>query len=245
MAGKPYGMICPVTRACEILEPRWTIAILVGLWAGATKFNALRREVGNISPALLSKRLKELEALKLVERIEDGATGTVDYMRTEMAIALEPALTAMAEWAQCSIDAETATCSAGAADLMWNMRKYFVSEALPERRIVVQFRFADVRSEYDRYWVLFQPGAPVEICTSIPGFDVDLFVETNVMSLLGIFLGRTSFAREIDLGETYLAGDPVLSRSIDRWLGLHNYAALEGVTQLPDQRSKPAPRLPP
>ena len=58
---KPYGMICPITRACDILEPRWTIPILVGLWAGATRFNDLRREVGSISPALLSRRLKELE----------------------------------------------------------------------------------------------------------------------------------------------------------------------------------------
>jgi len=235
---KPYGMICPITRACEILEPRWTIAILVGLWAGATKFNELRREVGSISPALLSKRLKELEDMNLVERHEDPASGSVDYLRTEMAIALEPALTAMAEWAQCSVDAETAICSASATNLMWNMRKYFVAEELPRRRVVVQFRFADETSEYDRHWVVLQPDAPVEICTSIPGFNIDLFVETTVVSLMAVFMGKSSFSRELELGEVYFSGDPVLSKTISRWLKPHNYAAFEGVTQLPDQRSR-------
>ena len=81
MSSKPYGLICPITRACDVLEPRWTIPILSELWAGATKFNEVRRGVGNISPALLSKRLKELEERGLIERIEDPATGAVDYVR--------------------------------------------------------------------------------------------------------------------------------------------------------------------
>lgn len=84
MSRKPYGMICPITRACELLEPRWTIAIIVAMWAGATKFNEIRREIGSISPSLLSKRLKELEQLRLIERIDDPATGAVDYVRTPM-----------------------------------------------------------------------------------------------------------------------------------------------------------------
>lgn len=40
---RPYGMICPITRACDVLEPRWTIPILVSLWAGEMRFNDMRR----------------------------------------------------------------------------------------------------------------------------------------------------------------------------------------------------------
>ncbi|SDJ44898.1 winged helix-turn-helix transcriptional regulator [Lutimaribacter saemankumensis] len=238
MKQKPYGLICPITRACELLEPRWTIAILVGLWSGASKFNELRREVGSISPTLLSRRLKELEELGLVERVKDPATGAVDYIRTETAIALEPALKALGEWAQCHVDAQTAMESASAASLMWDMRKYFVVDELPRRRVVLQFRFSDEPSEYDRYWVVIQPGAPVEICTSIPGYDVDLYVEANVISLLGIFMGRSTFEREEELGELYYSGDALLSRTISRWLRPHNYASFEGIRQLPEDRRR-------
>jgi DNA-binding HxlR family transcriptional regulator len=232
MSRKPYGMICPITRVCEILEPRWTIAIIVGLWAGATKFNDLRREVGSISPALLSKRLRDLEAMGLVQRVADPATGSVDYLRTEAAIALEPALNALAEWAQCHVDAATALCTSTVSNLMWNMRNYFVAEALPRRRLVIQFRFADPGLEYDTYWALIQPGEATEICTSIPGFDIDLYVETNRVSLHGILLGRTSIAREIDEGGLFLSGDAVLSRTMHRWLKLSDYARFDGIAML-------------
>lgn len=237
MTRMPYGMICPITRACEILEPRWTIPILVGLWAGATKFNDLRREVGNISPALLSKRLKDLESMGFVERICDPSTGSVDYIRTEAAIALEPALDALAQWAQCHIEAEAALCTTSVSNLMWGMRKVFDEDALPRRRLVMQFRFSDPGLEYDTYWALVQPGVPVEICMSIPGFDVDLYVETNRISLLGILLGRTSVARELESGQLFLGGDPVLARTMQRWLKLGDYAKFEGIAMLPRERT--------
>ncbi len=99
MSTKPYR-ICPISHACDVLEPRWTIPILTEMWNGSTRFNDIRRGVGSISPTLLSKRLKELEKQGLVERIEDTATGQVDYVRTQRAIDLEPVLDALGSWAQ-------------------------------------------------------------------------------------------------------------------------------------------------
>lgn len=244
MPQKPYGMICPITRACDILEPRWTIPILVGLWAGSTRFNDLRREVGSISPALLSRRLKDLEEMGLVERITDPATGSVDYLRTEAAIALEPALNALAQWAQCFIEAEVALCTATVSNLMWNMRKAFVADALPHRRLVMQFRFADPDLEYSTYWAILQPGAEPEICTSIPGFDIDLYVETNRVSLHGILLGRATIAGELANGQLYLSGDAVLARTMPHWLKRGDYAQFEGIAMLPVARRRPEEVIP-
>ncbi|NNL35500.1 MAG: helix-turn-helix transcriptional regulator [Silicimonas sp.] len=237
MSKKPYGMICPITRVCEILEPRWTIAIIVALWAGNTKFNDIRREIGSISPGLLTKRLRELEGLGLVERIEDRATGKIDYLRTEKAIALEPALELLAKWSQQHVDGITALCTASASSLMRKMRKILDSDALPDRRVVIQFHFAE-DLEYDTYWVLANPGAPIEICTSIPGYDIDLFVETTAMSLVAYLLGRTTIAREKDLGELFLSGDAVLSRTIEQWLPQGEYAQFANVKELSEDTSQ-------
>ena len=99
MPSKSYGLFCPLAMACEILEPRWTMLILNELWSGATRFSEIRRGVPGISPTLLSKRLKEMEKRGLIERLEDTAKGTVDYIRTPMAIELEPALMSLGEWA--------------------------------------------------------------------------------------------------------------------------------------------------
>ena len=36
MPGKSYGLFCPVSKACELLEPRWTIQILCEMAGGNT-----------------------------------------------------------------------------------------------------------------------------------------------------------------------------------------------------------------
>lgn len=232
MNSRPYGMICPITMACELLEPRWTIPILTEIWSGSSRFNDIRRGVGNISSALLSKRLREMQGKGLVERIEDPATGRVDYVRTSMSIALEPALNALAVWAQRHIDAEQALCNTSLPALMWNLRRSLNIDALPKRRVVIRFHFSDPDLDYDTYWVLAQPGAGVELCTAIPGFDVDLFVETTVQSMGGILTARSSVSRELDRGSLFVSGDAHMAKTIARWLPRSDYAEVDGIAMI-------------
>ncbi len=217
MNSKPYGLICPITHACDVLEPRWTIPILSEMWGGSTRFNDIRRGVGNISTALLSRRLKELAEQGLIERIKDPATGQVDYIRTQRAIDLEPALDALGKWAQCNIEARDALENLTVSKLMWQMRNYIDPDQLPSRQLVFQFRFTDPDLDYDKYWALVRPGFPIEICTAIPDYDVDLFIETNCKSLSSIILSRTTIARELENGRLFLSGDAMLSRTMNRW----------------------------
>jgi DNA-binding HxlR family transcriptional regulator len=234
MTRRPYGLICPISLASETLEPRWTIQILTELWNGSTRFNDIRKGVGNISSAILSRRLKEMEALGLVDRVEDKAAGTVDYFRTEKSIRLEPAMNALAEWAQCNIEAEIALSNADASTVMWVVRRKIDLAELPRRRAVIRFHFRDdPPPKYPHYWFVVEPGAELpELCSLDPGRDVDLYVETGVVSLGAILEGRSSIEREKEKGSLFLSGDPVLARSMDRWLRSSVYAALEGIVQL-------------
>ena len=61
MTAGSYNQFCPVAMASEVLCSRWTMLILRELVLGSSRFNELRRGVPRMSPALLSKRLKELE----------------------------------------------------------------------------------------------------------------------------------------------------------------------------------------
>lgn len=232
MTRKPYGIVCPITHACAYLEPRWTLQILSEMWAGASRFNDIRRGIGNISPGLLSRRLKEMEAKGLIERIEDRATGAVDYIRTDSAIDLEPAMNALAVWAQRNIEAEVAICEPNLSSLMWKMRRWIVRDALPRRRVVMRFHFSDTASAYDTYWMIAAPDAEIEMCCADPKLDVDLFVEASVLSLTSIVLGRTTIAREKEAGSLFLAGDALLARTMGRWLHVSDYGRTEGVLML-------------
>lgn len=218
MPKKPYGLLCPISRACELLEPRWTIQILTELWNGSSRFNDIKRGVGNISPTLLSKRLAELEGTGLVERVEDKATGSVDYFRTRKAVELEPALHALAQWAQRNIEAEAALLDPDVSTMMWNVRRGVNLDEFPLRRVIIRFHFADENLQYDTYWMVCQPGTLPEMCTYEPGFDVDLYVETNVTSFSAIMYCRSSVEREIEENALFLSGDQRLARTMDSWM---------------------------
>ena len=62
-----YGQFCPVAMASEVLTERWTPLVVRELLCGSTRFNDLRRGVPLMSPALLSKRLKTLERVGVVD----------------------------------------------------------------------------------------------------------------------------------------------------------------------------------
>ena len=70
-----YGQFCPVSKAMELLDERWTLLVVRELLLGSMHFNELRRGVPKMSPALLSKRLKALTRAGVVDRTEvDGRT---------------------------------------------------------------------------------------------------------------------------------------------------------------------------
>ena len=230
MARKGYGIYCPTSKACEVLEPRWTIQILCELWDGNTRFNEIRRALPGLSPPLLSKRLKELETEGLIERVENAAQGTVDYFRTPKAVELEPIFDELARWAQRHVDAEIALSDRDAGMLMWKLRRRILPKEMPDGRNVIRFHFPDSTGKHDTYWIVAEGDAEVDLCIHNPKLDADMYVDCNVGVLTGIYMGRRSLPRDVDDGLIFLSGDTRLVRNFTKWLPPSVYADVEGIT---------------
>lgn len=71
--GSPYQQFCPVAKAMELLDERWTLLVVRELISGSEQFNQLRRGLPRMSPSLLSRRLTQLEHAGLVTRQVEGA----------------------------------------------------------------------------------------------------------------------------------------------------------------------------
>jgi DNA-binding HxlR family transcriptional regulator len=226
MSNACYDSFCPVAKACEMIEPRWTLLILCELWHGASRFNEIRRGVPGISPTLLSKRLKEMEQNGLVCRSEGG--GEVGYATTSMANELKPMVQALGKWAHRNVDAEISLERLDARLLMWNMRRNIDVLALPKgRTTTIQFTYPELAKEQRDYWLVTRPGQPVDLCLIDPGHDVDLFVRADLKAMTSAWMGWSSLRGEIDAEKIVLIGNSKLIGTLEKWMVRSSYVVPE------------------
>ena len=87
-------------RAVELVGSRWSGAILYVLFKGAARFSVIRAAIPEITDRMLSQRLRELEAERLVVRSVVPSTPVqIEYALTAMAIELARPLIELADWA--------------------------------------------------------------------------------------------------------------------------------------------------
>lgn len=225
MSSDCYDSFCPVAKACDLIEPRWTLLVLCELWHGATRFNEIRRGVPGISPTLLSRRLKELENNGLVRRVENEA-GEPGYATTSMADELKPVVQALGRWAYRNIDKEVSLEKLDARLLMWNMRrKVDASFFPPGTTTVIQFTYPELIESERHYWLVARPGAPVDLCLLDPARDVDLFIRADLKAMTSAWMGWSTLRSEVDSGSVVLVGDRRLIATLERWMVRSSYAA--------------------
>lgn len=223
MAKPGYGQFCPVAMAAEVLCTRWTMVLLRELVAGSTRFNDLRRGVPRMSPSLLSQRLKELEEAGLVERRPvPGGRGACDYRLTEAGRDAGAIVEAMGRWGQRWVESSLSLRNLDPSLLMWDMRRNLDPAPLPDRRTVIEFIYPELPSARRRWWLVVEPDGAVDLCHVDPGFEVDLFVTTDLRTMTAVWMGLTTVAREDARME--LSGPPALVGTIQSWLGLSPFA---------------------
>ena len=59
---------CPIERGMRIVGGKWTGSILWHLQDGPVRFNDLASQLGGASKKVITQRLKEMEANKLIKR---------------------------------------------------------------------------------------------------------------------------------------------------------------------------------
>jgi DNA-binding HxlR family transcriptional regulator len=225
MTTRSYQQFCPVAMAAEILCTRWTIILLREMFAGSTRFNELRRGVPRMSPALLSRRLKELEIAGIVARsASDADPGVFEYRLTESGRELGPLVEAFGIWGQRRIETNVSLQHLDVDLLMWDMRRSLNTTPMPTRRSVVEFVYPELTAAQRRWWLIVDPEAGVDLCKIDPGFDVDLYVSVDLRSMTAIWLGLDTVRAAVSNRRMVLTGSRQLASSMQTWLGLSPFA---------------------
>ncbi len=211
-----YGQFCPIAKASEILGEKWTILIVRELLMGARRFGELQRGLGDISPALLSKRLRDLELQGLIVRRRASGERQHEYFPTDACNALLPVLIGIGEWGLVWARSNLLDAEMDIDLLLVHLERSIEPSQLPGRETVIQFSFNDLSKQKD-YWLLVS-GERVELCVVDPGRDVNVFLDCTLRTMHDLFMGDRSFRSAIDAGDLLIEGDPGLVRNVARWL---------------------------
>ena len=186
------------------------------LRGGSSRFNDIRRGIPLISRTLLSQRLKELERVGIVERRGSGERASGWHL-TEAGMALGPTLDLLSEWglkyAQNPLEEDDLDVTV----LVWNIHKRVDPAAFPDGRTTVQFEFTDV-AESKKLWWLVSAGGTVDLCPFDPGFPVDLYVTTDLRTMISIWFGRVTWDASIRSGTVEVIGSRRLRERMRYWL---------------------------
>jgi len=217
-----YGQFCPVAMAAEILCSRWTMLVLRELLCGTSRFNELRRGVPRMSPALLSKRLKELERAGIIRAVPN-AKGVVEYRLSEAGEELRPVVLGMGQWGQRWVESQLSLKNLDPSLLMWDMRRNLNPKPLPPQRCTIQFQYPELPESRRNWWLVVDGGA-VDLCAFDPGFEVDLMIVGSLRSMTAVWMGISRIRQEVEAGRLELLGDRRLIGTVQEWLGLSVFA---------------------
>src|SRR5262249_938996 len=150
---------------------RWTLLLVRELLAGSKRFNELRRGVQRMSPALLSKRLKDLEAAGIVTRSKvTGESELFEYQLTKPGLELASVIDCGGAWGQRWIKTEASLKNLDVNLLMWGIRSEINPDPMPARRTTIQVILTDLPKARKNWWLIAMPGEGVDLCSVDPGF---------------------------------------------------------------------------
>ena len=217
-----YGQFCPVAKAMEVLDERWTLLIVRELLLGSTRFNELRRGVPKMSPALLSKRLRALERAGVVRRAEED--GRSSYTLTPSGQELKPIVDSLGAWGVRWIP-ELGVEDMDPHLLLWDMRRTVPIDRWPRARTVVAFTFDDVPQKARDWWLVVN-GDDVDVCDDDPGYEAAATVGTSLRTLTGIWRGDLSWTQALRSGGVRLDAPGTVRRQVPQWIGQSLLAAV-------------------
>ena len=211
-----YGQFCPIAKATEILGEKWTFLIIRELIMGGRRFNEIQRGLGDISPALLTSRLKSLEQQGMVVRRRGSGERQYEYYPTEACQALLPVLKGLGDWGLLWARNNVLDADLDPELLMLYLERSIDPTKLIGKESVIQFKFDDLVEQKD--WWLLVKDERVDLCIVDPGKDVNVFFNCSLRTMHDVWMGDRSYNEAMKAGDLIVEGEPALIRNIRSWL---------------------------
>jgi DNA-binding HxlR family transcriptional regulator len=237
---RSYGQYCPIARASEVFAERWTPIIVRNIFRGCDTFSAIEAGAPGIPRSLLRQRLRLLEQIGAVARVEKSHGRGSRYLLTDAGQELWDVCDALGRWGTRWLEARAWHLDPYVA--LWSFSQAAQTERLPAGHVTVQFEFVDQPRKNRHFWFVVDSG-DVELCVNDPGFEPDLVVHAETEAFVRWFMGQRSWAAVLGEGHVSIDGPRALARAFPSWTDRSRYAPLEAALNARRRRRSPTPSL--
>jgi DNA-binding HxlR family transcriptional regulator len=210
---------CAAAHALDLIGERWALLVVRELLLGPRRFSDLRTELPQISPNVLSQRLKDLEHIGAVQRrqLPPPAASWV-YELTEWGMELEPVLQQLGRWGARSPQ-RPHNAAISLATLVTAMKTMFFAPAAHGLDATLELRIgADpfaVRIKNDTLEIARgQPSKP------------DAMISADVATFGALAFGGLALADAVRSGQLWLDGDGAVAKRFTKLFKLPERVAV-------------------
>lgn len=211
-----YGQFCPIAKSMEIIGERWTLLVLRELHMGATRFSELQRGLPLMSPTILTKRLNELADAEIIVRKKIPGQRGYEYVLTQAGKETLPLILAIGQWGMRWARGDLRRTDLDVGLLMLYLQRSIKTDVLPGEQSVIQFKFTDL-DKLNNWWLVVK-GCNVDICLEDPGQEVDVYLTTDLKTMVECWMGDRSYKSAIAEKLMKIVGPSALTRNLREWI---------------------------
>ena len=216
------GSLCPAVKAADMIGDKWTLLLMRELFVGANRYNAFQRALPRISPTVLSKRLKQMEADGLIIKKTVAGEKATEYRLTKCGRELAPLINYMSKWGLRWARRRMNEEDLDVGTFMWDFHRTLNTSELPDGETVFSVKFSGLESHSN--WWLVANRETVDLCTDDPGKEVDLYISSTLPALAEVWMGDCDVTSAVIAEDIMLTGAAYLVRSASQWFPKSRYA---------------------
>jgi DNA-binding HxlR family transcriptional regulator len=207
---RTYGDGCGIAHALDLIGERWALLVVRELLLGPKRFTDLRDGLPNVSPNVLSQRLRELEDAAVVQRRKlPPPAGSWIYELTDWGYDLKPVVLSLGTWALRSPAFPRATPVSNDSVVL-ALGTFFDAEAADDLDVRYELRLGDSTFH------VRVAGGTIELGRQPTG-EPDAVIGTDAETLRSLIWDDRDLADALSAGEITIDGD---DRALGRFLEL-------------------------
>lgn len=216
------GSLCPAVKAADMIGDKWTLLLMRELLVGSNRYNAFQRALPRISPTVLSKRLKQMEADGLIIKKTVAGEKATEYRLTKCGRELAPLINYMSKWGLRWARRRMNEEDLDVGTFMWDFHRSLNTTELPDGETVFSVTFTGLDA-HSKWWLVAN-GETVDLCTDDPGKEVDLYISSTLPILAEIWMGDCDVTSAVRDEDIMLTGASYLVRGVSQWFPKSRYA---------------------